>query len=233
MTAAPRRGAGRGVGSLARRARRAATHLRGVLAAVLDRVEPRTHGIEYRLVGPAAEVLRGAPIPEYSLDLLLRERRGVDVFAAALASMPGVRCRLPPHESEGRAEYFARYMFLGAAFEATEVVADAVTIDLGCVERESDTDTDGFVGRGPWTHYSLVRCGAHAVPAVALELRLLSGLDLHRANRPNHFDLTLEYLGRRGCEVDLVRRGLADRGDVPEELRREILDRLGGAAHDD
>lgn len=231
--AAPRSGAGARAGSEAAGWERAAAQLQDTLAAVMDHVVPRTRALEYRVVGSAAMALQGVPtpLPTSGIDLLFRERQGVDLFGEALATMPGVRCRTPPEERAGTPDYWARYMLVGAEARSggSPVATEYVAIDLASAGRETDSDSDQVAGRGPWSHYSTVRCGAHDVPAVALELVLLTALECEGARRPNTYPTLLEHLRRQGCDVDLVRRGLADRGSIPEDLQRETLERLRDA----
>ncbi|PRY33230.1 hypothetical protein [Pseudosporangium ferrugineum] len=61
-----------------------------------------------------------------------------------------------------------------------------------------------------------------AVPAVRLELRLLSELV---RGRPDRSAPLIDHLRGHGADLDLIRRGLIDRG-VPPGLGRQVLDRL-------
>ena len=69
--------------------------VRRALAIVLERIQPvaTSSAVEYRLVGTAAAMLRGVPLPVGDLDILLKERRGVDLFAQVLSDFP---CITPP-----------------------------------------------------------------------------------------------------------------------------------------
>lgn len=71
----------------------------------------------------------------------------------------------------------------------------------------------------------MVPCGPHAVPTVATELRLVSELT---RDRPDRAEPIVEYLRLQGCDVALVRRGMAVRR-IPEARQQEVLDRLAGA----
>ena len=60
------------------------------------------------------------------------------------------------------------------------------------------------------------------MPVVALELRLVSELVRDRADR---YEPLIGHLARHGCDVDLVRRSMADR-EVAPGAQAMVLDRL-------
>ena len=68
-------------------------------------------------------------------------------------------------------------------------------------------DTAETLGDGPWRHFVAVAVGAHEVPAVRLELRLVTELMRRRRDRSAPL---LAFLAARGCDRTLVARGLAN-----------------------
>jgi hypothetical protein len=214
MTEAPRRNTDPGPGRKASGDGLNVAHIRSVLTTVLNHVAPLTRGVEYRVVGTAASALHGARVPVGDIDLLFRKRQDVDRFGAALASLPVAECLFPPTDLRDARQYFARYLIDGAM------------VELSTVEVETESDTRECIGRGPWQHYSRVACGKHVVPAVALELRLLTELG---RNRPDRHTPITDHMRQHGCDLDLVRRGLANMRGLPEPRQREILDQLGAA----
>jgi hypothetical protein len=135
----------------------------------------------------------------------------VDAIGAALGAF---KCLEPPSYLAEARQYYGNY-------EVNEV-----EVGISTVEWETDSDGIECLGRGPWEHYHLVPCGPYAVPAVALELRLVSEL---RRDRPDRYLPLIRYLQAHGCDLELVRRGLAARGFAPER-QQEIALLVGGAA---
>ncbi len=78
----------------------------------------------------------------------------------------------------------------------------------GTVEWPTDSDAMECFGRGPWVHFDLVSCGSHRVPNAATELRLITELT---RRRPERYQPIVAYLRERGCDMELVRRGMVDR----------------------
>nr|BFE73549.1 hypothetical protein GCM10020092_068500 [Actinoplanes digitatis] len=76
------------------------------------------------------------------------------------------------------------------------------------------------MGSGPWRHYVDVAAAGLLVPAVRLELRLVSELV---RDRPDRYRPLIAHLRRHGGDLDLLRRSLRDRG-VDPALRRRVLD---------
>ena len=70
-------------------------------------------------------------------------------------------------------------------------------------------------------HYALLPCSPYQVPTVALELRLIT--ELHRG-RPDRWRPILAFLRQRGCDVDLVRRGISTL--APDEVLSEVMGSL-------
>ena len=184
--------------------------VRQTLAKVLDRVLPAAPDTEYRFVGTASAVLRGICMPAGDLDILLKVRRGVDVFSGAVSDLPWTTCHMPPVWLPDSRQYFSRYLVNG------------VVVEFSTVETQTDSDAMECFGRGPWEHFDLVACGSHQVPTVALELRLISEVS---RQRPERYQSILAYLRGRGCDVELVRRGMARRR-ISDDLQQEILVQL-------
>jgi hypothetical protein len=178
---------------------------------VLDRVVRAAPDAEYRFGGTASSVLRGIQMPAGDLDILLKERRDVDRFGEALMHGPSTTCLFPPTWLADEKQYFGRYL------------VDGVVVELSTVEWETDSDAIECVGRGPWEHFDLVACGPHQVPTIATELRLLSEL---ARQRPDRYHPIVAHLCERGCDLELIRRGMRDRR-IADGLQEEILGQLG------
>jgi hypothetical protein len=149
---------------------------------------------DYRIVGTAAALIHGVQLPVGDIDVLVRERAGVDAFSAALS---GWKSLLPLRYLEDSRQYCASYEVNG------------VEVQFSTVEWDNESDTGECTGPGPWTHYSLVTCGSIQVPVVNLELRLLTELARGRADR---YVPIWEFIQPRGYDRDLVARGLKERG---------------------
>jgi len=59
--------------------------LETTLIEILDRITPKTNEIQYRLLGTGAALLHGVVLPAGDIDLLVKERREVEVFSDALS----------------------------------------------------------------------------------------------------------------------------------------------------
>jgi hypothetical protein len=110
-------------------------------------------------------------------------------------------------------QYFARYEVNG------------VKVEISTVEVASDADTIETFGRGPWEHFSLLPCGHYTVPTVGLELRLITELV---RNRPDRYQPLIQFMQMRGCDLDLIHRGIVASG-VAQTMQEEILSKLTGA----
>ncbi|MFG1941490.1 hypothetical protein [Nonomuraea sp. NPDC048826] len=167
-------------------------------------------GVEpvYRVGGTGAALLQGVRLPVGDVDLLVARREDVDAFDAALSAFP---CLYAPAYLPESAQYFARY----------EV--DGVHVEVSTVEQETDSDGLECVGRGPWEHYVVVRCGPYRVPVVRLELRLATEL---LRDRPDRYEPLLDHLAARGFDAALLDRALTARG-IPPGRRRLVEGRLG------
>lgn len=93
--------------------------LRQTLTTVLS-LAKQEGGFDYRLIGTAADLLRGVPIEPCDVDFLMPTRSDVDTFARALAAY---RCLSPPTWMPCCVQYYA-------AFEVGGVQVDASTVGL-------------------------------------------------------------------------------------------------------
>lgn len=174
---------------------------------VLDQLAEVDTELDYRLVGTSAALLQGVPLAAGDVDILLARRPDVDTIAAALAPFP---CRTAPVWLPDSSQYFARY------------AVDDVDIEISTVEGPTEAETAECTGAGPWRHYVLVPCGTHRVPAVRLELRLVSELI---RNRPVRAAALTTHLRSHGADLGLLQRAMTDRGLAPDQQRR-VLDGL-------
>ncbi|MER7332773.1 MULTISPECIES: hypothetical protein [unclassified Micromonospora] len=171
--------------------------LRKILSKVLDHIDPGANGIGYRLVGTSAALLQGVELQASDVDILVARRDDVDTIAAALSRFP---CLDPPVWLPHAGQYFAHY----------EV--DQIDVGVSTVERQADTDVLECVGTGPWQHYRPVQCGRHVVPAVRLELRLVS--ELYR-DRPDRYMPLIDHLRMHGADLQLVQKAMTERAVQP------------------
>ena len=187
--------------------------LRDTLIIVLDRAMPACAEVAYRLVGTGAALLQGVPLPAGDIDILVKERGHVDAFGAALASYP---CLFAPAWMPHGRQYYAEYEI------------NRVGVGISTVEAETESDAIECVGRGPWEHYVLVPCGPYTIPAVALELRLVSELV---RERPDRSVPLIQHMRMHGCDTELVRRGMEAR-NLPQAQQEHVLGQLRGASAD-
>jgi hypothetical protein len=166
--------------------------LRAELEVSIESILRKVPDADVRLVGTASSVLRGIELPANDVDILFRNRADIDSWFSALAAhFDGDAAPIWIDESQ---QYFAR------------LHDGDLTVELSTVEFESDTDTTECVGEGPWRHFDLVACGALTIPAVATELRLITEVVRGRADRSGPI---VDHLRRVGCDLELIRRGLA------------------------
>jgi hypothetical protein len=177
--------------------------LRDVLSLILDLFG----AFEYRLVGTGAALAQGVRLPTGDIDLLVAERGQVDRFAAALGRF---RCLEPPAWLPDAHQYF------------THFEVDGIDVGASTVEVPTESDAIECIGSGPWQHYVDVDLGRHTVPAVALELRLVSELI---RGRPDRSAPLIEHMRAHGADVRLVRKSMEDRGIDPAQ-QRLVLDQL-------
>jgi hypothetical protein len=142
-------------------------------------------------------------MPASDIDVLFRDREAIDAWVAALSG--AVTVQDAPVWLGDTQQYFAR---LGV---------EGVTVELSTVEIDADTDTAECVGSGPWVHFDVVPCGPYGVPAVALELRLVTEIT---RQRPDRFEPLLRYFSAHPCDVTLVERGLIAQSTPPDDVAR-------------
>ncbi len=181
--------------------------LQETLITYLDHTMPACAPIDYRLVGTASALLQGVPLPAKDIDILVKNRAEVDAFGAALAAF---ECLVPPAWLPEMRQYYANYSVNG------------VEVGISTVEIESEADTIETFGRGPWDHFLLVTVGKYQVPAVALELRLIT--ELYR-DRPDRYKPLIEFIIQHGCDHGFLKRGLEYRG-LPQVLWAGVLKQL-------
>jgi hypothetical protein len=179
--------------------------LEKTMTAVLDRVMLEDSNVEYRLVGTGAALLHGVALPAGDIDILVKERQGVEVFSDAFA---GFDCLMAPIYLEDMRQYYTEYGING------------VEVGVSTVEIETDIDYIETYGPGPWTHYMLLSCGSYMVPTVKLELRLIT--ELYR-NRPERYDSLIEYMSVNGYDEGLLKRGI---NGLSVDLQNKVLSRL-------
>lgn len=175
------------------------------LITILDKVMPEASDVEYHFLGTGAALLYGVVLPAGDIDILVKERRGVEVFSDTLACF---NCLIAPTYLESMRQYYAEFRING------------VEVGISTVEIETDMDWIETYGSGPWTHYVLLPCGPYIVPTVKLELRLIT--ELYR-NRQERYDPLIEFLRIKGYDESLLRRGIKS---LSEELQNKVLGRL-------
>jgi hypothetical protein len=175
------------------------------LSLVLRRVGP---GLTYRLVGTGAALAQGVRLPAGDIDILLARRSDVDRCAAALAEFP---CLTAPVWLADPGQYYVRF------------AVEGIDVGFSTVELPTHTDTVECMGSGPWRHYVDVAVEEHLIPAVCLELRLVSELVRDRTDR---YQPLIAHLRQHGGDPDLLRRSMRDRGVGPA-IQRRTLDQLG------
>ena len=182
--------------------------LRDTLATMLDLVE-REGNFDYRLIGTAADLLRGVPLQPSDVDFLVRTRAEIDTFARALAAF---RCLTPPTWLECGGQYYAAY----------EV--DGVEVDASTVEAPTES---GFIearGSGPWTHFHEIEVGERSIKAVASELRLATELSRGHKDRA---DLIARWLHDHGHDATLLANSL-DAYGIAADARAPVMAIIAG-----
>jgi hypothetical protein len=175
------------------------SQLQAVLTALFRCIDPAAEQIEYRVVGTAASLLHGVDLPAGDFDVLLKDRAGVDTFSTSLSPY---KCLTPPLYLEGSKQYFSSFEING------------IKVEFSTVEGKTKSDTYECIGPGPWAHYTLVSCGGHQVPIVAIELRLITELTRRRADR---YIPIIHFMQAHGYNKKLLTQGLKERAFVESE----------------
>jgi hypothetical protein len=191
--------------SRVKRPLRSRQELHNVLSRVLDQADPEASGLEYRLVGTSAALARGVHLPASDVDILVARRDDVDRFAAALSGFP---CSVSPVWLADARQYFARFQ------------VEQIDVEISTVERPADTDTFEGIGPGSWEHYAQVTLGTHVVPAVSLELRLVTELV---RNRPDRYTPLIEHMRLHGADIQFLVKAMR-----AHELKPTLQDRVLG-----
>jgi hypothetical protein len=116
----------------------------------------------------------------------------------------------PPAWLPGARQYFTHFRL------------DEIKVGASTVEVPTDSDAIECIGPAPWQHYVDVDLGGHTVPAVALELRLVSELI---RDRPDRYKPLIAHMRSHGADLELVRRSMRERG-VDPALQEQILEQL-------
>jgi tetratricopeptide (TPR) repeat protein len=182
-------------------------HLVQALSRIVECLEASSSEIEYRLVGTGAALLHGVALPARDIDLLVRQRQAVEAFAAALQ---GYECKTSPTFLPEARQYFAEFL------------VEEVEVGISTVEWEAESDGLECIGPGPWQHFTLLPCGRFQIPAVQLELRLVSELSRGRRDRSEPL---IVHLAEHGCDTNLLKRGMQAR-QVPEGTQKQVLEQL-------
>jgi len=144
-------------------------------------------------------------MPASDIDVLFRDREAIDAWVAALSGV--VTVEDAPVWLGDAQQYLAR------------LSVEGIAVELSTVEIDADTDTAECVGSGPWVHFDVVPCGVYGVPAVALELRLVTEMT---RQRPDRFGPLVAYFRTPPCDLTLVERGLAAHSTPPDDIARLI-----------
>ena len=139
-------------------------------------------------------MVHGVDLPAGDIDILLKDRAGIDAFSVSLSSF---ECLTTPQFLEGSKKYFSAFRING------------VEVEFSTVEGQTESETHECTGSGPWVHYKIVSCGGHQVPVVCLELRLITEWSRHRPDRSSPI---IQFMQSHGFDRELLARRLKDRG---------------------
>ncbi len=182
--------------------------LRDTLTTVLGLWEQQG-GFSYRLIGTAADLLRGVPIPAADVDFLARDRADIDTFAQALTAH---RCLTPPTWMACCGQYYA-------AFEV-----DGVQVDASTVESPTESGFIEAIGSGPWTHFAEIAVGDRRVAVVAPELRLATELCRDRKDRA---EILARWLRDNGCDTPLLKNAMEAQA-IDAAIQSSMLKTIAG-----
>lgn len=157
-----------------------------ILKPLLDK-EPL---LEFRLVGTASALLHGVELPVNDIDILVKDRIFVDLFADIFKENNGFN---PPEWIDITKQYYSTCLI------------DDIVVGFSTVEIDSNLDTIETFGFGPWKHFSIIELNNLQIPVVKLELRLVT--ELYR-NRKNRIDPIVEYMKRNNYDFALLNRAM-------------------------
>ena len=186
--------------------------LEEVLITIFDEIGEVIGKHEYRIVGTAAALLQNVEISTNDVDILFKEREGIDEVHQILSKF---NCLKEP-EFLGNEEVGGQYL---AIYEIGEI-----TVELSTVEYEAETDGMECFGKGPWKHYETIKIENYEIPVIRLELRLIS--EVYR-KREERVDQLIKHLRDKKCNLSLIRRGLSER-KISEETQKNIIAKIKG-----
>jgi hypothetical protein len=179
--------------------------LQKVLSVVLDQLDADASALEYRLVGTGAALAQGVQLPTGDIDILVARRGEVDRFAAALSGFP---CLVPPAWLPDARQYFARFR------------VEQIDVEISTVERPADTETSAWIG--PWEHHVQIKLGTHIVPAICLELQLVTELV---RDRPDRYTPLIQHMQVHGADLRLLLKAMREQ-ELNPVLQEEVLGHL-------
>lgn len=183
------------------------SRLRHTLAIVLKHLSPTLFETDYCLVGTAAAVLHGVPLHAGDVDLVMRQREGVDAFSSALTSFP---CLTPPTFIPEGKQYY------------TACDIHGVQVEASTVEWASESAYIETFGRGPWEQQVLIDVDGYHVPTIKLELRFVTELLRNRTDRSTPL---MMWMQAHGFDIDLLRQAMAARS-LPPQQQEHVLAEL-------
>jgi hypothetical protein len=198
--------------SRVRRPLRSLQELHSVLLRVLDLTDPEASGLQYRLVGTSAALAQGVHLPASDVDILVARRDDVDRFATALSWF---QCSVSPVWLADARQYFARFQ------------VEQIDVEISTLELPADTDTSEGTRPGPWEHYVWehyvqINLGRHVVPAVTLELQLITELV---RDRPDRYTPLIEHMQMHGADLQFLLRAMREY-ELNPALQERIVARL-------
>ncbi len=162
------------------------------LQIILHKIQASRVKINFRLIGTAAAQIRGITIPTADIDLLAESRKDVDAFIEIFRDFIDSES---PKWFNCSNQYYASFQI------------DSTRVEISTVEIDSRLDIMETFGHGPWIHYSMISIGEYEIPAVALELRLISEVLRERTDRIYPI---VDYLKQNSLNTDLLKRTLSE-----------------------
>ncbi len=174
----------------------------------LENIYPVHSSIQYRLIGTSAALMQGVELPVSDIDILVKERKDIDIIIKQLSSF---QCTYKPSWMNDSRQYFCSYLI------------NNINIEFSTVEIENETDTIESFGNGPWLHYTDIQCGKYNIPTVTLELRLITELV---RNRPERYNPIIKHLKENKCDIEYLTRAF-EVINIDTNKKKEILEYLG------